>query len=168
MSAESIARIRSSSLNGLVEKVDRSCLDRAHGRGNVAVPRDEHDVRVSSPSRSESALQVESVHIRELDVQNETGREVGLGMRHEFGGRAEGQRHACRNFESSGASDSQMRRSSSTIKTMWPCGSAILASYRRSQHRPDPMARVDPSDWSRTLHRMSGGNASARTDLPNT
>ena len=56
------------------QEVDRAGLDRAYRRGNIAVSRDEHNLREGSLSRL--AEQVEAVDVRKLDVQNETRRYV--------------------------------------------------------------------------------------------
>ena len=48
---------------------------------------DEHDMRVIA--LRDPALQIQSVDVRELHVQDEAGRDVGLRIRHVFGSRTE-------------------------------------------------------------------------------
>src|SRR5512134_3314030 len=60
----------------LSQKVDRACLDRAYRGRNVAVSRDEHNLRQGSLPRL--LEQIEAVDVRELHVQNETSRYVRL------------------------------------------------------------------------------------------
>ena len=70
-------------LEWLGQKVDRAGLDRAHRRRNVSVSGDEHDMRVI-PLR-DLALQIQSVDVREFDIQDQASRDVGLRIRHVFG-----------------------------------------------------------------------------------
>ena len=68
-----MARISSDSLSGLVRKSTAPALIARTDCGNVAMSRDEHDVRVRL---SGLALQVESIGVRKFHVQNEASRYV--------------------------------------------------------------------------------------------
>ena len=48
---------------------------------------DEHDGRVIASRHL--ALEVQTVHVREFDVENQASRNIGFRIRHVFGGRAE-------------------------------------------------------------------------------
>ncbi len=60
----------------LGQEIDRACLDRAHGRGNVAMSRDEDDLWLISLSRL--PLKLKSVYVGKFHIQNQASRHVGL------------------------------------------------------------------------------------------
>src|SRR4029077_13600659 len=68
----------------LGEKVHRPCLERAHGARDVAMPRDENDVRMWLAGQL--ALQVQAVDVRQVDIQDQAPGQVGLGVVQVLGG----------------------------------------------------------------------------------
>jgi hypothetical protein len=102
------------------QEVDRAGLDRAYRRGNIAVSRDEHNLR---EGRSPAWLS----RSRPLMSGRWTSRTRHAGMSGFECARysaAERNVTACKSkVASSSASASQMRGSSSTMNTTWSCGS---------------------------------------------
>src|SRR5215475_10660001 len=62
----------------LCQKIQSSCLDRAHARRNAAVACDKNDRRMRSVAKP--SLKVQAVDVRKLDIEDQTGGYVGRGM----------------------------------------------------------------------------------------
>ena len=103
---------------------------------------DEHDVRVIA--LRDPALEIQSVDVRELHVQDQASRDVGLRIRHVFGSGTERDRvhvEARKKLDNA----SRIRRSSSTMKTMWSCAIATMVHPALSR-RIHPSVSVAQSD----------------------
>jgi len=69
------------------QEVDGSRLERAHGARDVAVARQEYDLRMLLSG--DPALQLQAVDVRQLHVQDQAGRELRLGKPDVLRGRSE-------------------------------------------------------------------------------